>query len=164
MARLCAPGSPVRPHLTVIGAGDGCEQLVTELTRHGVRDRVTLTGWVAADRVPELLAGADICVDPAPATYVNDRSTMTKIAEYLALGSPVVAYDLRETRETVQTAAVLVEPGQVDAFAAAIIELALDPERRAALSRQARERARQISWKHSERALLGVYAASAPGA
>jgi glycosyltransferase involved in cell wall biosynthesis len=159
MARLCAPDSPARPHLTVIGAGDGREQLEAELTRHGVRDRVTLTGWVAAERVPELLAGADICVDPAPATDVNDRSTMTKIAEYLALGKPVVAYDLRETRYTVDGAALLVPPGDVQAFTAAIARLARDPELRSQLSAAARRRASEISWEHSERALLGAYAA-----
>jgi glycosyltransferase involved in cell wall biosynthesis len=129
-----------------------------ELERHGVRDRVTFTGWVAADEVPELVAAADICVDPAPATDVNDRSTMTKIAEYLALAKPLVAYDLRETRRTVQDAAVLVAPGETDAFAAAIVELARDPEGRASLAQRARARAREISWTHSERALLGVYA------
>ena len=36
---------------------------------------------------------------------------MTKIAEYLCVGQPIVAYDLAETRRTAGDAAVLVAPG-----------------------------------------------------
>ncbi len=110
-----------------------------------------------AERVPELLAAADICVDPAPATDVNQRSTMIKMAEYLALGKPVVAYDLLEARRTAGTAACFVAPGDVDAFAAQIARLARDPEARLSLARRARSRAGELTWDHSERALLAAY-------
>lgn len=147
------------PRLTVVGDGDHVRTLEAELERHRVRDLVTITGWVAAERVPELLGTADICIEPAPATELNQRSTMTKIAEYLALGKPVVAYDLTESRHTVGDAALLVPPGDVDAFAARIADLAHDPALRARLARDGRRRAQQISWEHSERALLGLYEA-----
>lgn len=159
LAKLSAPDSGIDPHLTVVGDGDGRATLEDELVCHGVADRVTITGWVASERVPELIQEADVCVDPAPATDVNDCSTMTKIAEYLALGKPVVAYDLLETRRTVDGAAVLVAPGDVNAFAERVAELARDPQLRSRLAVAARRRATEISWEHSERAMLGAYAA-----
>jgi glycosyltransferase involved in cell wall biosynthesis len=100
-----------------------------------------------------------VCVDPAPATDVNERSTMTKIAEYLALGKPVVAYDLHETANTAGDAALLVRRGDSDAFAGAISLLARDPELRARLAERARARASGLTWEHSERELLSAYAA-----
>ncbi len=145
--------------LTIIGDGDGRPALERALAAHGVQDRVSFTGRVAAGRVPDLLQDADVCVDPAPATDVNERSTMTKIAEYLALGKPVVAYDLLETRRTAGDAALLVAPGNADAFAEAISRLARDPALRASLSRSARERAAELTWEHSERALYDAYRA-----
>ena len=59
---------------------------------------------------------------------------MTKIAEYLALGKPVVAFELLETRRTARHAALLVPPGDVVAFADAIRRLARDPVLRKALA------------------------------
>jgi glycosyltransferase involved in cell wall biosynthesis len=118
---------------------------------------VTFTGWLAAERVPDVLATADICVDPVPASDVNQRSTMTKISEYLALGKPVVAYDLLETHRTAGDAALLVRPGDVDAFAAAIAGLARDPARRRRLVYEGRRRAAELTWEQSEPSLLEVY-------
>ncbi len=164
LAELNAGETGITAHLTVVGEGDGRGKLEAEFARYGVQDKVTMAGWVSSDRVPELVQAADVCVDPAPATDVNDRSTMTKVAEYLALGMSVVAYDLRETRYTVDDAALLVPPGDVRAFSAAIARLARDPELRSQLSAAARRRASEISWEHSERALLGVYAALTSGA
>lgn len=157
LQRLSSAPDPIHAHLTVIGDGDGRAPLEAALAEAGFADRVTFTGRVAPDRVPGLLQDADICVDPAPGTDVNERSTMTKIAEYLALGKPVVAYELRETATTAGDAALLVRRDDAHAFAGAIALLARDPELRAALSVRARERAVKLTWEHSERALLHAY-------
>jgi glycosyltransferase involved in cell wall biosynthesis len=159
LRRLAAAPDPIRAHLTVIGDGDARAPLQQELAAAGLAGRVTFTGRVAPTRVPELLQDADVCVDPAPATDVNERSTMTKIAEYLAVGKPVVAYDLHETTNTAGEAALLVRRGDVDAFAGAIALLARDPELRAHLADRARERAADLTWEHSERELLSAYRA-----
>jgi glycosyltransferase involved in cell wall biosynthesis len=143
--------------LTVIGDGDARGKFEAALERWGVADKVRMKGWVAPDQVPALLQDADVCVDPAPATALNERSTMIKLMEYLALGKPVVAYDLLESRRTVRDAAMLVEPGDVRAFAERIAMLAEDPALRSRLAHRARDRARELTWETSEVALLGVY-------
>jgi glycosyltransferase involved in cell wall biosynthesis len=143
--------------LTVIGDGDARAALEASLADAGVSELVEITGWLAPERVPGLLADADVCLDPAPANGINERSTMIKIAEYMALGKPVVAYDLLETRRTLGDTGVLVPAGDAAAFAAAVAELARDPERRRELGARARERARGLTWEHSERSLLAAY-------
>lgn len=163
LARLALLDPPVDATLTIVGDGDARASLEAEFNRLGVADRVTFTGWVPVDRVPDLLYDADVCVDPAPATEVNQLSTMIKIAEYLALGKPVVAYDLLETRNTVANAALLAEPGDVDGFTQAIARIARDPELRLRLAQDARRRAQELTWDHSARALLSAYATLARG-
>jgi glycosyltransferase involved in cell wall biosynthesis len=157
LARLCGDDHPLDARLTIIGDGDGRPALEQALRGHGVADRVTFSGWVKLEQVPLLLRSADVCVDPAPATDVNERSTMMKIAEYLALGKPVVGYDLLEARRTAGDAALLVPRGDVDAFTGAIVRVARDPELRHRLTRDARARADGLTWEHSERALLSAY-------
>jgi glycosyltransferase involved in cell wall biosynthesis len=164
MERLCREHPDLTPRLTIIGDGDGRAAFEAECARRGVADRVTFTGWVPAERVPELLQEADICVEPAPAIPVNRMSTMTKIGEYLALGKPVVAYDMLESRRTAGEAALLVAPDDAVAFAEQIARLARDPELRSGLARAARRRAAEISWSHSEAKLLGLYEALAASA
>jgi glycosyltransferase involved in cell wall biosynthesis len=83
---------------------------------------------------------------------------MIKVAEYMAIGKPVVAFDLLETRRTVADTAMLVTPGDPRTFAERIAMLADDPELRFRLARQARERAREQTWERSESALLTAYA------
>jgi len=164
LAALRALDPPLEPALSVVGGGDAQPRLEAELERYGVRDCVTFVGWVDRERIPELLAAADVCLEPAPASEVNERSTLMKLAEYLALGRAVVAYDLLESRRTLGDAALLVTPGDADGFAAAIARVARDPQLRARLEARARERAHALTWEHSERALLDAYASLRAGA
>lgn len=144
-------------HLTIVGDGDARPRLERAVAQQALTGQVTFTGWVGHDEVPELLAGIAVCVDPAPATELNHRSTMTKIAEYLCSGCPIVAFDLIETRRTAGDAALLVAPDDEAGFIDAVISLAQDGERRRQLSTAARKRARSLSWSHSELALLDAY-------
>lgn len=160
MRRLCDGALPGGARLTVVGDGDERVPLEEAFAALGLRDRVTFTGRVPAQRVPELLQAADICVDTAPPTDVNERSTMTKIAEYMSLGKPVVAYDLLETQRTTGDAAVLAPSGDAGAFADAIVALARDPERRVQLAKKARLRAQaHLTWDQSALQLASAYAA-----
>jgi glycosyltransferase involved in cell wall biosynthesis len=143
--------------LTVIGDGPARPKVEARLAALGVSERVRFTGWLDPDRVWDHLRGADICVDPAPPDALNDRSTMVKIAEYLAAGKPVAAFALRETARTAAEAALLVPGGEASALADAIAALARDPERRRQLARLALTRARALTWERSARTLLAAY-------
>lgn len=143
--------------LDVVGDGDARAALEAGLRRHGVGDHASFAGWVDPAQVAGHVRAADICVDPARATALNTRSTMVKIAEYMAAGKPVVAGDLLETQRTIGDAGVLVRDSRPTAMAAAIAALAGDGARRAQLGGRALERARGLTWEHSETALLRAY-------
>jgi glycosyltransferase involved in cell wall biosynthesis len=143
--------------LTVVGDGAARAELLTRCERLRIADRVLFTGQVAHERVPDLIADADIALDPAPGTELNQGSTMIKIAEYMGCGRPIVAYDLRETRRTAGEAALYAPCENRQAFIDLICELARDGERRLVLGALARARAIELSWERSEQALRAVY-------
>jgi glycosyltransferase involved in cell wall biosynthesis len=143
--------------LTIVGEGAAGDELRARCQQAGLDDRITFTGRVAHEHVAALIADADIGIDPAPATELNHGSTMIKIAEYLGCGRPVVAYELRETRRTAGEAALYAPDGELQVFIDLICELARDGDRRLRLGRLARERALELTWERSERALCGVY-------
>jgi glycosyltransferase involved in cell wall biosynthesis len=153
---LCAPALAAA-HLTIVGDGPARAELLTRCDRAGVARRVAFTGRVPHERVAELIAGADIGLDPAPGTELNQGSTMIKVAEYMGCGRPIVAYDLRETRRTAGAAALFAPCGDRQVFIDLICDLVRDGERRLRLGALGRERALEMTWEHSEQALCAVY-------
>jgi glycosyltransferase involved in cell wall biosynthesis len=145
-------------HAILLGHGDVLPQM-RELTRSlGLEDAVEFPGWVSSDRVAHVLSAADVCLAPDPPTEANHRSTMIKIMEYMALGCPIVSYDLHESRVSAGEAARYAPGGDVEAFASRIDELLNDPAARAELSRAGVERVRMgLAWEHSERELERAY-------
>jgi glycosyltransferase involved in cell wall biosynthesis len=157
---LCRGADPLDAQLVVVGDGSERAAVEREMSARGLAQHVTFVGWVEPDRVLALIRDADICLDPSPATDVNERSTMTKVAEYLALGKPVIAYDLLETGRTTGDAALLVERDNAQRFADAIRRLARDAALRHGLAHAARERAiAMLTWDRSAEALFAAYAA-----
>src|SRR5512143_3395958 len=96
----------------------------------------------------QYLSTADVCLSPEPLTPLNAHSTFIKIGEYMAIGKPVVAYDLCETRYTAQESAIYATPGNVEEFAQAIVTLLADPERRRHMGECGRQRfLNYLSWE-----------------
>jgi glycosyltransferase involved in cell wall biosynthesis len=83
---------------------------------------------------------------------------MIKVAEYMAMGRPIVSFDLHETRVTAGDAALYVPANDERAFAKAIQALLQDPERRRQMGESGHRRVEQeLSWQVSRRALVGFY-------
>jgi glycosyltransferase involved in cell wall biosynthesis len=146
----------IRCHL--LGDGDAAPSARALVHELGLDRYVRFTGWLVDSEYLSHLAAADIGVEPAPSNPYNDRSTTIKILEYMALGKPVVAFDLPEHRVSADGAAIYVAPNDENAMAKAIATLADQPEQRARMSEIGRQRTReQLSWAHSAPNLLRVY-------
>jgi glycosyltransferase involved in cell wall biosynthesis len=102
-------------------------------------------------------------IAPDPLNPLNDVSTMNKIMEYMAMGLPMVSFDLTESRVSAGDAALFARPNDVDEFAALVSELLDDPVRRKQMGEVGRERvAGALSWTRSEESLLAAYATVDP--
>lgn len=148
-------------HAAFIGAGpafDSCVALAHEL---GLDQVVEFTGLLpaAGDRLATYLATADVALSPDPYNPMNDLSSMNKVVEYLAMGVPVVAFDLTETRVSAGDAGLYAPINDDQAFAACIAELLDDGERRRRMGEAGRRRVSEhLSWDISRRNLLTAYA------
>ena len=155
LARLVAGGVDVE--LLIVGDGPRRRAVEERAEQLDVADRVTITGWVPYEQVPALLASAHVGLDTAPATDVNNGSTMVKIREYLVVGLPVVATALRETRVTGGGAVVMVEEDAAEAFLAPLIELLGSPDAWRASADRARARGMELLWPTQAEKLLAAY-------
>jgi glycosyltransferase involved in cell wall biosynthesis len=142
-----------------IGEGDMLPEMRALAERLGITEHVEFAGWRFDEDIRTILSTADVCLAPDPPSPLNDVSTMIKIPEYMAMGCPIVSYDLTESRVSAGDAALYATPGDVDGFAARIAELLEDPELCARMGAIGRERVeRELSWQHSEPVLLAAYA------
>ena len=159
MAALgCLAG--IRGDWRAVFAGQGemllpAQELVQSL---GIADRVDFPGFQSRDAVRALISTADVCLAPDPKTRFNDLSTMIKVTEYLALGKPVVAFDLVETRRLAQDAAIYADDDSPLAFAQAIDLLLRDKERRDGMGARGSEIILETGgWRTSVERLTALY-------
>lgn len=151
-------------HAVFVGSGDAFDAMVELSRRLGLRDQVRFTGRVPDADLVRYLSTADVCLSPDPRNPLNDVSTMNKVLEYMAMGRPIVSFDLKEARVSAGDAAVYAPANDEAQFAKLIAVLLDDPGKRARMGRIGQERiGGQLSWRNSQRALLAAYAAACRG-
>lgn len=134
--------------LLIVGAGPEQAHIEADLDHFGIRAAAHLTGAVTPAEVPRWLASMDVAVAPyadPTATYFSPL----KVFEYMASGLPIVAGRIGQISEilTHDVTGLLVEPGDVDAFAEALLRLYAAPLLRARLGVATRSAARaHHSW------------------
>ncbi|MFF8955340.1 glycosyltransferase family 4 protein [Streptomyces sp. NPDC014894] len=148
-------------HAVFVGGGDAFDAMVELSRRLGLSEHVRFTGRVPDADLVRCLSTADVCLSPDPRNPLNDVSTMNKVLEYMAMGRPIVSFDLREARVSAGDAAVYAPDDDEGEFARLIALLLDDPERRARMGRIGRERiGGRLSWRNSQTALLAAYEAA----
>ena len=150
-----------RDDVQFILVGDGPElaRLQQKVTALGLDDHVEFTGLVSSDEVlGSILATTDVCVSPDEANSMNNISTMNKVLEYMALGKPIVQFDLREGRISAGDSSLYAANNDVSALAEAITRLLDDPDLRARMGDIGRQRLRdRLSWEMQVPNLLAAY-------
>jgi glycosyltransferase involved in cell wall biosynthesis len=144
----------------LVGGGTALAEMKALAARLGVADYVTFTGRVPDGELLAMLNTADICVNPDVANAMNDMSTMNKIMEYMALGKPIVQFDLVEGRYSAQRASLYARRNDAFDFAEKILELAEDPQRRRTMGEYGRMRVEsELEWRYEAPKLVAAYAA-----
>ncbi|MDH4169496.1 MAG: glycosyltransferase family 4 protein [Acidimicrobiia bacterium] len=116
VAQVAASGRPVRLVLTgAAGAADGdVDQLVAELN---LSDRVVRLGRIERSVLDLVISRAEALVFPS-----RFEGFGIPVLEAMALGCPVIAADATAVPEVVGGAGILLPPGDVDAWASALID------------------------------------------
>src|SRR2546427_1499539 len=129
------------PQLKLVVCGDGplLEKLSHMLRELGIENHVYLLGRRPFQQMPEIIAAADVCINPYLPEVRSVFAFPSKIAEYMAAGRAVVTTDLPGTRSILgrDSGALLVDPQN---FVDSVRTLLIDDEVRL----QHAERCRQF--------------------
>jgi glycosyltransferase involved in cell wall biosynthesis len=150
-------------HFGLVGGGTSLDEMKAMAAELRVGDYVTFTGRVPDGEMLAMLNTADVCVNPDVASEMNDISTMNKIMEYMALGKPIVQFDLTEGRYSAQGASLYAARNDPLDMAAKLVELIDDPARRKSMGELGRRRVLdELEWRHEAPKLLAAYDALWP--
>jgi glycosyltransferase involved in cell wall biosynthesis len=81
-------------YLVLVGGGEQDEQLRSLVLRLGLEKKVLFTGMLPFKELPDLLAGADLALNPMEKSLVSDTALPNKVLQYLAAGLPVASTSL----------------------------------------------------------------------
>jgi glycosyltransferase involved in cell wall biosynthesis len=130
--------------LLIVGReGNASVRISAEIARQGIAGSVLLTG--ARDDVAELIAASDVV-----AVSSIWEGFGGSIVESMALGAPVVAFDVPAIREVLGGCGVLASPGETTALANGITTLLSNPAVASRVGQSGKERF------HSEYELTSV--------
>ncbi len=145
------------PHLffLVVGGDPETVEKVQQVVEDRRLENVLLTGFVSNSKLPQYQAACDILLMPYQTRIAASSGgdigrflSPMKLFEYLACGRVILSSDLPVLTEVLNAEnAVLLPPDRVDAWVAAIQQLALDPKRRDSLASQARQDAQRYTWE-----------------
>jgi glycosyltransferase involved in cell wall biosynthesis len=139
--------------LVLTGDDMGEWKVLEAVARHfQLREQLHYVGYVNADELPALYAGAKMLLFPS-----LHEGFGLPLLEAMQLGCPVAAANLTSIPEVVGEAALLFDPRNPDSIAGAIHRLIVDDTLRHMLSARGREQAALFSWEKAARETLQVF-------
>jgi glycosyltransferase involved in cell wall biosynthesis len=127
--------------LVIAGSGVGREEMRLRRLVAQVGPRVRLVGRVAGQQKEELLRNCAFVVVPS-----RFETFSLSALEAITHGKPVVCFDLPQLDWITSDCAVRVAPFDIAALGRAIVDLAADAARRAAIGRRAYASSSQYDW------------------
>ena len=147
-------------HFCLVGGGTSLNEMRQYAASLGLANHVTFTGRVPDQVLLEVLNTADVCVNPDIANTMNDKSTMNKIMEYMAIGKPIVQFDLTEGRFSAQEASLYAKRNDHIDMAQKIVHLLDHPQLRQEMGEYGRARVvNELEWQYEAPKLLAAYQA-----
>lgn len=144
-------------HLVLVGQVHQAESnsLINHLINSQYKDKISVTGFIALEKIPNYLAAMDITV----LANTEDYCSPLKIFEYMAMGKAVVSVDTEAIRQIMRPGkeGLVFERGNLQAFEKQMQSLIADKEMREKLGEAARKRmVDEFQWKHNAEAVFDL--------
>ena len=142
----------------LIGGGTELDGMIKYAAELNLSEFVTFTGFLRGQELIDTLGTIDIGVCPDPVDDYNDKCTMNKVMEYMALGKALVQFDLTEGRFSAQQAALYAVDNDEQDFANKVIQLLDDSKLRKEMGQFGKRRMEsELDWQYEVPKLLSAY-------
>ncbi len=146
------------PHLRLLLVGDGATygEVAAFVKQRGLEHQVLLTGRVAHDEVPGLLAAMDMAILPSAGDYTSP----VKLFEFMACGIAPIAPDFAPIQEVVSEGQTgwMFTAGDLDAAVRSVLTYSQDPEALTRVGQAARSYVSEHrQWRNNVTQLVQFY-------
>ncbi|WIB16059.1 glycosyltransferase family 4 protein [Curtobacterium sp. MCPF17_050] len=144
--------------LALVGSGPDRARLERLAEQLGLADNVKFLGRLSDADLRSVLRDSDVCVNPDEVNEMNNLSTMNKIMEYMALGRPIVQFDVKEGRYSAAEASRYAQSNDASSLASELHFVLQNPEEASRMGQYGRNRFReQLSWEVQASKLVDAY-------
>jgi glycosyltransferase involved in cell wall biosynthesis len=152
IAKLSAPYPQLR--LEILGKGDEEKNLKNLVSELKLEDRVKFLGRIPREETYKYYQRVNLFVLPSANEGISNA-----MLEALASGLPVIVTDVGGTKELIEDGknGYIVPLRDAEAIAAAIQKMIDNPEARALMSRENRQKAESMSWKNVAEKYREIY-------
>ena len=148
----------IQARLLIVGGGSHEKDLQRHAEEQGVLASLYCTGYISGDEVPRWLSVADVALAPFEDTLAARCKSPLKIAEYLAMGLPIVASDVGDVLKMIQHAGFVVPAGYPEMMAIYTAKILSNTDLHRSMGIAARKRAEeQYNWKRHTDQLETAY-------
>jgi glycosyltransferase involved in cell wall biosynthesis len=142
----------------VIGTGPHWKNMVKLSKDLKVDKNVLFTGFISYGDLYEILATADLCVNPEFRNPFTDKSTMIKIMEYMVFGKPIVQFETTEGKFTAGESAINIKNNSETEFAEEILKVLKDEGKRKKMGQIGKKRIKEkLHWDIQKKNLKKAY-------
>jgi len=143
---------------SVVGDGTDLPRVRRLVTGMGLEDIVHFTGRLPDAEALAILNTADVCINTDRKNELNDKSTMNKIVEYMALGKPIVQFDMTEGRFSARDASLYARPDDPRDMADKVLAVLDNPDLAQHMGEFGRMRVESaLAWPYEVPKLLAAY-------
>ena len=136
------------------------EKLLRLASQRELADRIVYAGWVEPAQLAGCLAAADVAIYPLDDNLLNRARCSVKLVDLMAAGLAIVAEDVGQSSECIEhgRSGLLVEAGDIGAFARCVVRLLRDESLRGALGNEARRRVcEEFAWERLVERIESAY-------
>jgi glycosyltransferase involved in cell wall biosynthesis len=120
----------------------------------GLNNHVTFTGRIPYEQAPSFLSLGDVAVAPK----ISATEGSGKLLNYMAMGLPIVSFDVPVSREYLDGLGMYAQPGDVSSLAGALETALADSARSQALGQRLRQRViERYSWAAASQSIIDTY-------
>lgn len=126
----------------IVGKGEDMNRLKRLSKRLRLDNSLIFTGWIPDNQYTLILAMADIFVVPLRDRLAHRAACHVKVTEYMSMGKPVIVGKVGEATNYIEhmKSGILVNPGDTEQLADAIIKVLQDKDLAGILGKNARRR------------------------
>lgn len=134
--------------LLVLGGGRKLSLIRQRASELGLSKHVVFTDYIPAGEIPRYLSTADVALAPFEPNDVTRAKSPLKIAEYMAMGLPIVASDIGDVKTMTAGAAAIAPCGDIEEMAKQALWILNNPGVQKSMSQAGQNQARTLyNWK-----------------